>query len=340
MSDSADRVMDLIFGRWRSQTLYAGAELGVFDHLHRDRSTQANQLARDLHADPALLYRLLRALASIGLLEEDRTQGFVLTELGGLLRSDHAETLRPMARLAEGPQHYAIWKHLPAMVRDGKQNGFLREFGYQPFDHARADSDYAERFKLGMSSYSGVQSRLVIEALRDYDFSSFETFCDVAGGHGHLMCSILQAHPHLRGIVLDQPEVVQDLEELWAPKLGVEVRCRYVAGDMFKTVPVADAYSLKMILHDWNDDECMEILSCIRRVSPVHAQVFIAEHVVPGPDEPHHSKLFDLHMMCWGTGQERTEAEYVRLLEGSGWRATGYHYPANRRLGVIVGSCQ
>ena len=153
------------------------------------------------------------------------------------------------------------------------------------------------------------------------------------------MCSILQAQPHLRGIVFDQPEVVQDLQELWAPKLGVEDRCRYVAGDMFKTVPVADAYSLKMILHDWNDAECMEILSCIRRAASGRAHVFIAEQIVPGPNEPHPSKLFDLHMMCWGGGQERTEAEYMGLLEGSGWRAMSCHYPANRKLGVIVGSC-
>ena len=339
MGGNPDRVMDLIFGRWRSQALFAGAELGIFDHLQKDRAADAKKLAIELRADPALLYRLLRALATIGLLEEDRAQAYVLTELGNLLRSDHPETLRPMARLAEGPQHYAIWKHLPAMVRDGKQNAFVREFGCTAFDYARMNADYGQRFKRGMSSYSSVQSRLVIEALRGYDFSSMRTFCDVAGGHGHLMCSILQAHPHLRGIVFDQPEVVQDLHELWAPKLGVEDRCRYVAGDMFKTVPVADAYSLKMILHDWNDDECMEILSCIRRASSGHAQVFIAEQIVPGPNEPHPSKLFDLHMMCWGTGQERTEVEYKRLLEGSGWRAMSCYYPADRKLGVIVGSC-
>jgi hypothetical protein len=121
-SQSFDQVMDLIFGRWRSQALSAGTELGVFDHLDKRRAKTAQTLAAELAADPTLLYRLLRAQAAIGLLEEDSSRGFVLTDEGELLRSDHPRSLKPMVRLEEGPQHYALWKHLPAMVREGKQN--------------------------------------------------------------------------------------------------------------------------------------------------------------------------------------------------------------------------
>ena len=137
MNAASDQVMDLMFGRWRSQTLSAGTELGVFDHLERQKPKTAETLAAALGADPTLLYRLLRAQAAIGLLEEDGSRGFVLTDKGELLRSDHPQSLKPMARLEEGPQHYALWKHLPAMVRDGKQNAFIREFGCMAFDHAR-----------------------------------------------------------------------------------------------------------------------------------------------------------------------------------------------------------
>jgi hypothetical protein len=98
------------------------------------------------------------------------------------------------------------------------------------------------------------------------------------------MCAFLQAHPHLSGIVLDLPEVVDDVHAFWARKLGLEHRCRYVAGDMFKEVPSADAYSLKMILDDWNDNECIEILSNLRRAASARAHVFIIEHVVPSHD--------------------------------------------------------
>jgi O-methyltransferase domain/Dimerisation domain len=339
MNPATDQVMDLIFGRWRSQILSAGTELGVFDHLDSRGPRTAETLAAELNADPTLLYRLLRAQAAIGLLEENGSRGFTLTQKGEFLRSDHPQSLKPMARLEEGPQHYALWKHLPAMVRDGKQNAFVREFGCMAFDHARVNSDYAERFKQAMTSYSAVQSSLVLEALRDYDFSGITTFCDVAGGYGHLMCAFLLAKPGLRGIVLDLPEVVEDVAELWATKLGLQQRCQYVAGDMFEAVPKANAYSLKMILHDWNDAECVKILSNIRKAATGPAQVFIVEHVVPERNEPHFSKLFDVHMMCWGTGQERTEAQYVSLLEGAGWKPTGSYYPAGRQMGVVTGVC-
>jgi hypothetical protein len=336
MNAASDQVMDLIFGRWRSQILSAGTELGLFDHLDKRTAKTAKTLAAELKADPTLLYRLLRAQAAIGLVDEDGSSGFVLTEEGELLRSDHPQSLNPMARLEEGPQHYA-WKHLPAMVLDGKQNAFIREFDCMAFDYARGNHDYAERFKRAMTSYSAVQSSLVLEALRGYDFTGIHTFCDVAGGYGHLMCALLLAKPGLSGIVLDLPEVVEDVHELWATKLELQQRCQYVAGDMFEAVPKADAYSLKMILHDWNDPECIKILSNIRKAAAASARVFIVEHVVPEHNVPHFSKLFDIHMMCWGTGQERTEAQYLSLLERAGWTPSDTYYPANRQMGVITG---
>jgi len=194
--------------------------------LDKARAKTAQALSTELDADPTLLYRLLRAQAAIGLLEDDGSRGFVLTDEGELLRSDHPQSLKPMARLEEGPQHYALWKHLPAMVRDGKQNAFVREFGRMAFQHAQENQDYAERFKQAMTSYSAVQSTWVLEALRGYDFSRIRSFCDVAGGYGHLMCALLLANPGLRGIVLDLLEVVQDVGELWPTKLGLEQRCQ------------------------------------------------------------------------------------------------------------------
>ena len=256
--------------------------------------------------------------------------------MGSLLRSDHPQSLKAVARLAEGPQHYAIWKHLPAMVREGKQNGFQREFARGAFEHTRHDADYV-RFNNAMSNYSVAQSALVLEALRNLDFSGLRTLCDVGGGQGYLMCALLQAYPHTSGIVLDLPAVVNERDKLWASKFGLEDRCRYVGGDMFKEVPSAEAYILKLILHDWNDDECVEVLSNLLKAATGRAHVFIAEHVVPGPNIAHFSKLYDIHMMCWGAGQERTEAEYLRLLEKAGWRPAGSYYPKNRLMGVVEG---
>jgi hypothetical protein len=339
MPTAAEQVIDLIFGRWRSQILAAGTELGIFDRLDIVTPRKAQELATGMGLDPALLYRLLRAQAAIGLLVEDPAGGFVLTERGDLLRAAHPRSLAAMARLEEGPQHYALWKHLPAMIRDGKQNAFVREFGHMAFDHAKTDRDYAERFDQAMTSYSAAQSAQVLEALRDTDFSGVRVFCDVAGGHGYMTCALLGAYPQLSGVVLDLPEVVADSDALWARKLGLEARCRYVAGDMFKEVPKADAYGLKMILHDWNNKECVVILENIRRAAAGPARVFIMEHVVPGPDVPHFAKLFDIHMMCWGTGQERTDAAYGELLRRAGWRRVASYQAPGSVMGVIEGAC-
>ena len=337
MSAFADHVVGLIFGRWRGQILHAGTALGVFDHLTQNHDIAAPALAPTIGADPALLYRLLRGLAAIGVLAENDVKAFRLTEAGALLRADHPQSLRAMVLLEEGPVHYAIWKHLVAMVRDGRQNGFLREYDAMAFDYARTDPAYGAVFNQAMSSYSAVQTADVLAALADVDLSAVRTLCDVAGGHGHLACGMLNAYPHLSAIVLDLPDVVADGRRLWAPKLGLADRCRYLGGDMFREVPSADAYMLKMILHDWNDEECIRILANLRRSVIRGGRVFIAEHVVPGPAEPHFAKLFDVHMMCWGTGRERTSAEHVQLLTASGWRHTGMHRPPEGSVSVVAG---
>jgi len=339
VSAVTNEALDLIYGRWRSQILYAGAMLGVFDHLARDYSKQAEAVAAELHVDAALLYRLMRALASLGLLIENESRGFATGELGELFRSDHPQSLRYRVLCTEAPEHCAIWKHLPDIISDGKQDGFIREFGAPGFEYARVNMRYRRAFDRAMTSHSVTQSKLVIEALQDYDFSSIRTICDIGGGHGHLMCTLLKAHLHLCGIVLDLPEAFDDRCQLWAPKLALEDRCTYVGGDMFKEVPPADAYCLKMILHDWSDPECIEILVNLSRAVSRGGRVLIVEHIVPGPGQPHFAKLCDIQMMCGTTGRERTEDEYVRLLEAAGWKHSRTWYPADRMIGIIEGRC-
>jgi hypothetical protein len=330
-------VMDLIFGRWRSQILYAGVKLGVFDAL-RNGPKKAHALALELKLDPALAYRLLRALGCLDLLREGGDRTFSLTGAGDLLRSDHPQTLRALALLEEGPEHYALWKHLPAMVKDGQQNAFVREFGRMAFDHAVQDARYAEVFDAAMSCYSSTQADWALEALQAYDFSGISHLCDVGGGHGYMLCRFLMKYPHLRGTILERDSVIADAERLWAGKLGVEHRCRFVAGDMFRAAPSADAYIMKLILHDWNDDECVRILENQRRAATANGRVFIVEHVIPDPETPHFAKLFDIHMMCWGTGRERTQDEYAALLERAGWRYVATWFPASRAMGVVEGT--
>jgi hypothetical protein len=330
------RVLDLIFGRWRSQILYAGVALGIFDVVGpTPRST--GDVANQLGLDATLTYRLMRALGSLELLHEEPGRMFSLTPAGALLRRDDPQTLRGVTLLEEGPVHYALWTHLPAMVRDGRQNAFVREFGHMAFEHVASDSGYGAIFNEAMTSFSGTQTAWVLEALDGYDFSKVSELCDVAGGHGHLLSHILMRFPHLHGTVLELPSVIKNAPGLWAERMGVADRCRYVGGDMFREVPPADAYMMKMILHDWDDDECVQILTNARRGAPIGGAVFVIEHVVPGPETPHFSKLFDIHMMCWGTGRERTTEEYASLLESAGWRYVTTSYPTSRMMGVVQG---
>jgi hypothetical protein len=317
--------------------LYAGVKLGIFDVLRSGPKTAA-LIAHELNLDRALTYRLLRALGALELLREDKDRTFSLTETGDLLRSDHSQTLRGVTLLEEGHEHYALWKHLPAMVRDGKQNAFVREFGRMAFDHAVNEPGYAEVFDNAMTSYSGAQADWVLDALGTYDFGRLTRVCDVGGGHGYMLCRLLTKYPHLQGTVLERAEVISDSVRLWASKLGVSDRCRYVAGDMFNSAPTADAYIMKLILHDWNDAECVRILENQHKEATPGGRVFIVEHVIPGPGTSHFAKLFDIHMMCWGTGRERTQEEYATLLEKAGWKYVTTWFPASRAMGVVEGA--
>lgn len=327
-------LLDLLYGRWRSQTLHAGVELGIFDCVGPD-GLDAPEIARRLALDPALCYRLLRALRSLHLLREDDGHRFALTPAGERLQRAHPQSMRDVVLLREGREHTAIWKHLPDIVRDGVQDGFVREYGATPFAYAHANPDYGNAFDAGMSSHSRLHAAWTIDALRDCELESVGHLCDVGGGQGYLLCQLLQRYPHLTGTVLERADVLADPQALWATRLALSTRCRYLAGDMFVSVPPADAYMLKMILHDWNDDECVAILRGLHARGNPECRVFIVEHVIPQSGEPDMAALFDMHMMCWGTGRERTVDEYQALLDRSGWRLAATRYPNSGAIGVI-----
>lgn len=280
--DTADplaEVRDLIYGRWRSQ-IHAGVELGIFEAVEATPK-DTTSIAVELGLDPSLAYRLLRALGSLGLLnEESNDRRFSLTAAGAVLRSDHPQSLRGVVLLTEGPEHCAVWKHLPAIVRDGKQDGFVRESTSWP----------GTRTCRGRSSSGRASSATALRFGRSGSASPIDA----------AMCG----------------------------------------GDMFVDVPTADAYVMKMILHDWNDDECVQLLKNARRRAATAGRVFIVEHVVPPAGTPHFAKLFDIHMLCWGTGRERTELEYAALLQACGWRFVRTWLLVEGTVSVIEGAAR
>jgi hypothetical protein len=330
-------VLDLLYGRWRSQTAHAGVELGVFEAADWVPKPAA-QLAGELGLDAALALRLLRALRALGLLDEHAGASFTLTEAGEMLRADHPQSMRDTMLLREGAEHTAIWKHLPEMIREGRQDGFLREYGMTGFEYAARHAPYRQAFDAAMSSQSHLQTRWALAALADAGLGSIGHLCDVGGGHGHLLAHLLQRHPHMNGTVLEQPGVLPGGRVPWAERLGVADRCAAASGDMFEDVPAADAYIMKLVLHDWDDETCIRILQRQHARAPGAGRVFIVEQVLPESGTPDFAYLFDMHMLCWGSGRERTESEYADLLRHAGWSHAATWLAPNGALAVVEGA--
>ena len=337
MSSPHEVASELLTGRWRSQILHAGVKLGIIDSLGQGRR-RSDEVAEELALNPQNTYRLMRALSSIDVLEEDETNSFGLTELGELFGSSHPESLRGICLWEEGRTLYSVWGHLPDIVKEGGKDGFRREFGHSVFEHLSTDADAASLFDEAMTSYSTGETNLVLEALKDLDLSQASHICDIGGGRGHLLCHLLMSHPHLRGTILELPATMTDPSEFWSNRLDLADRCVYVEGDMFKGIPSAGVYLMKHILHDWNDDECIQILRNAAKASGDAARLFVAEYVVPDSNVSDFSKLFDILMMIALTGRERSESEFAAILEASGWHHTKtWRQPANS-MAVVEGS--
>ncbi|MGD9533657.1 MAG: methyltransferase [Candidatus Nitrosocosmicus sp.] len=330
-----NKTIDIIFGRWKSQILYAGAKTGIFDYLSTDPK-DVSQIAKDLELDEAMTYRILRVLASLGYLKEEKNERkFSISPEGEFLKKDHPQTLQGILLLEEGPEHYQIWKHLPRMIKEGNQDAFLSEYGTKIFEYAANNSEYSKIFNEAMSSYSAMHIAMVIDALDGYDFNNISHICEIRGGQGHLSSHLHSKYDHTRGTILELEQVVNNHHTAWPTKMGLQDRCKYLKGDMFDYVPPADLYMMKMILHDWSDEECVKILSNIYKSAPEKSKVFIIEHLIPDASTSHFSKLFDIHMMCATTGRERTLEEYILILKQAGWNYVKTHYPSSKMIGVI-----
>lgn len=319
---------------WRGQILYAGAELGLFSNLDAD-PTDASEIAAELALDPERTYRLLRALAHFGVLEETDGRRFALTPLGELFEDDHPHSVRSDLMFNRSPAWIRSMLHLPAVVSEGGPPGFVREFGVGFFEYAASNPEFASIYNQLMELASRDHPEHFLDALEGYDLSQFSVVCDVGGGRGHFLCHLLAAVPDLEGVVLDRPNVLSKNEQRWARELGVADRCTFVRGDMFEDVPEADCYLLKWILHNWDDDDCHRILSTIHDAAPAETRLFVLETLVPGPSSSDPAKRLDVTMMTQVGGRERTEAEYSTLLEQAGWRLEERWTPEDGSLDVL-----
>lgn len=318
---------------WRGQIIHTAAELKIFSVVD-NRQTVASDVAAELDLNQDRTYRLLRALASFGVLEEDDDRCFSLTPLGELFQADHPKSLRSDILFNRSPEWLRSMLHLPAVVKEGTPSGFVREFETQFFEYIASKPEYGRVYNELMELASRDHPDQFLDAMTGYNFSRFSLVCDVGGGRGHFLCHLMAAVPHLEGVVFDLPHVVADGDR-WAEKLGVADRCRYVEGDMFERVPEADGYFLKWILHNWDDDDCHLILSNVHDAASSDGRLFLLETLVPGPSTSHYAKRLDVTMMTQVGGRERTRDEYRVLLDGAGWELEAVRNPGEGPLSIL-----
>jgi ubiquinone/menaquinone biosynthesis C-methylase UbiE len=313
----AQAVLQVIAGFWLSRCVYIAAKLGLADLVQESPKTPA-ELAVLTGTHAPSLYRVLRALASSGWLHENDDGRFGSTPLSAGLLTGVPGSLRALATTELGEEHYPAWGNLLFSVRTGEL-AFDNVFGMPNWQYWAGHDEHAQVFNRAMSEMTAVIEPAVLAIC---DFSPFTTIVDIGGGRGTLMSSILRAYPAARGIVLDLPHVIEQGRQLIAEQ-HVEDRCELIPGDFFKEAPRGgDAYILKWVLHDWDDERSIAILKNCHRAMVPDGRLFVVEAPLPRRNEPSLHKLMDVNMLVMTGGRERTEAEYRTLFDAAGFALT------------------
>jgi hypothetical protein len=299
-------VRDLINSHALARCLQVVAELGVADAL-QDRPLTAADLGSRTGVNEDALNRILRLLAAHDVFALDAA-GYTHTAASRLLRSDHPQSLRSLARMMGMPVVWNGFTQLGAAAKSGMPAlswaGLVEYFSDHP--------EEARLFNEAMVGKSGAVIPAVIEA---FDFSPFKMIADIGGGRGHLLRAVLERNTTASGVLFELPHVIDDCSGIASARLQLE------AGDFFvDRLPSSDAYLLMEVIHDWTDDKAAKVLAAVRRSAPKHARVLIIETIVSDAPGPHFGKTLDVIMLAITGGRERTAREYATLLNGAGFR--------------------
>jgi hypothetical protein len=309
------QMVQLLAGFQISQALYTVAKLDVATLL-AERPRPVEELAVAVGADVESLGRLLRALGSIGLFHQSAPGTYEPTPLGLTLARDTPGSMHDLA-LTWMETHYAPFGQLLDAVRTG-DNAATTYYGKPFFEWLAGDTEQVAQFTGAMANLTdGIKAA----ALANYRLPECEVVVDVGGADGTLLAMLLAGDPGAtwRGIVFDLPHVTPAAAKLLADR-GLGDRISVASGDFFDTVPEGDVYVMSMILHDWDDESCADLLRTVASSARPGARLAAVELVVPADDSPHMSKMIDLTMLGMLTGKERTDDEFRRLLAAGGFR--------------------
>lgn len=311
------QLMQIMGGAVLSRTVAAIAEFGVADLIEPGSSRPVAELAAATGCHEHTLYRCLRYLASRGIFEETEQGSFALTPLAAALRTEAEGSFRAGARML-GRMFPAV-AELENTLRDG-ENGIVKAFGQPLFEYLPGNPELAALFDGGMTAIHGPETPAMLEA---FDFSGIGTLADVGGGNGSLLMSVLRKYPAMKGILFDLGHVIERATAS-IERAGLGDRCAVREGSFFEAFPTgADAYLMRHIIHDWDDQQSIQILKNCRAVIPPQGRLFLVEAVVPMGNEPSPAKDFDMAMLIYPGGMERTEAEYGALFSASGFELAG-----------------
>jgi phospholipid N-methyltransferase len=315
---------ELIVASQKALVLRAFVELGVADLLS-GRVMPVVELAGAVGAPSDTLGRFLRASSSVGLCSEVRPDEFELSAAGDLLRTDAEGDLTSWVTLMTAPWLVRPWESLSEAVRTGGAV-FPAVHGTGFWDYVAAHPQEAAIFDAAMTSGAAARADDLTEAI---DLSAAQSVVDVGGGQGLLVNALLAHFPQLKGVVVDRPEVINDVTQATSDRYD---RLEFVAGDFFHHVPAGhDIYLLSRILHDWPDREAVAVLQSCRRAMTLNSTLCLLEQVTPSMAELNHSDrtslaLKDLNMLVLVGGQERTLEEYRRLLAASELSIASVHH--------------
>jgi SAM-dependent methyltransferase len=326
----------MAIGHYVSRALHLAVKLGIADQL-KDGPRDVGELARATATHAPSLVRVLRLLASVGVFEEREDGRFALTPIGECLRTDVPGSSSPMVSVFAGLRMQDAWKELEYCVRTGEP-AYRKRGITDPFSDALRDPEEAATFDAAMDHFTRMTALAVAAT---YDFKPFRTIVDVGGGNGALLIGILNANPHLQGIIFDRPAAAERAAVQLA-KEGLADRCRAVGGDFFETVPAGgDAYISKHVIHDWDDDRAVAILRNCHRVMAPGAKLLLVEGVYPRHiDQSRDSRgaaANDVNMLVNTGGRQRSEAEFRSLYEAAGFDLTRI-VPTPAQVSVIEGT--
>jgi hypothetical protein len=310
-----EQLMQFATGFIVSSALYTATKLGVADLL-KGGAKSTRDLAASCGAHEDALYRVLRALASIGVFNEVSARTFALTPTSELLLADRNDSARDMVLWIDNKMHFDTYPEMLHAVKTG-ETVVEKVYGESCFGYLEKNKEVGEVFNRAMTTFSKMMGPAALEAY-DFSYLNGKTLVDIGGGHGYLLTLILKKYPEIHGTIFDLEHVHTGAHER-INEAGLAGLCGTVGGDFFAAVPAANAYIMKHIIHDWNDEKALAILKNCHAAGRGKTRVILVESVLTPGNEPHFGKWLDLEMLLLPGGKERTEEDFARLFDKAGF---------------------